>query len=165
MKYLFHGTQVGGIDVLKPMISLEYVSKVYATDNYAYALVRAGKQLDQIREEYYGKDEPFEIAECYPDAFKKQFDCDGYVYLLNPEDFEYNPDTTEYRSDKPVKPVGVLHVDNIWNEMAKISDRYKFVYDGDEEYWNNVRGGREGYLKRKHEAKQRMLNMRKVFES
>lgn len=164
MKYLFHGTQVGGIDELKPSISLEYVSMVYATDNFAYALVRAGKQLDEIREEYYGKDEPFEIAECYPDAFKHQFDCEGYVYLLNPEDFEYNPDTTEYRSDKPVKPVGVICVDNIWREMMAIENGYRLFYDGDEEYWKTVRGGREGFLQRKRDAKQRMLDMRKGLQ-
>lgn len=161
MKYLFHGTQVGGIKELKPMISLEYVSMVYATDDIAYALVRAGKQLDEIREEYYGKDKPFEIAECYPDAFKHQFDCSGYIYLLNPKDFEYNPETTEYRSRKPVKPVGVIAIENIWHEMQNIDSCYKFIYNGDEEYWKNVRGGREGYLKRKHDAKQKMLEMRK----
>ena len=161
MKYLFHGTQVGGIKELKPSISLEFVSMVYATDNLAYALVRAGKQLDEIREEYYGNSEPFEIAECYPDAFKHQFDCDGYVYLLNPEDFEYNPETTEYRSTKPVKPVGVMHIDNIWKKMNTVENGYKFVYDGDEDYWKNVRGGREGFLKRKLANKQKMLEMRK----
>lgn len=160
MKYLFHGSQVGGINELKPMISLEYISMVYATDNLAYALVRAGKQLDEIREEYYGNDKPFEIAECYPDAFKHQFNCSGYIYLLDPKDFEYNPETTEYRSQKPVKPVKTIRIDNIWSEMQKIDNGYKFVYDGNEDYWKTVRGGREGYLKRKHEAKQKMLNMR-----
>lgn len=161
MKYLYHGTQVGGIKELKPMISLEYVSMVYATDDIAYALVRAGKQLDEIREEYYGKDKPFEIAECYPDAFKHQFDCSGYIYLLDPKDFEYNPETTEYRSRKPVKPVGVIAIKNIWHEMRNIDSCYKFIYNGDENYWKTVRGGREGYLKRKHDAKQKMLEMRK----
>jgi hypothetical protein len=164
MKYLFHGTQVGNIEELKPMVSLEFVSKVYATDNLAYALVRAGKQLDQIREEYYGNDKPFEIAECYPDAFKNQFDCEGYIYLLDPKDFEYNPETTEYQSDKPVKPVGVIHVRNIWSKMLCMKEAYRFVFDGDEEYWKNVRGGRDGFLERKLKNKQKMLNMRKELQ-
>ena len=155
MKYLFHGTQVGGIDILKPSISLEFVSAVYATEDIAYALVRAGKQLDMIREEYYGSDQPFELAEIYPESFKKQFDCSGYIYLLNSEDFGYNPETTEYRSYQPVKPVGVMRIDNIWNYMANIADRYRFVFDGNGEYWKHVRGGRDGYLKRKLENKQK----------
>lgn len=164
MKYLYHGTQVGNIDILKPMVSLEFVSKVYATDDFAYALVRAGKQLDQIREEYEGHDKPFEIAECYHNAFKHQFDCCGYVYLLNPDDFEYNPETTEYRSDKPVKPVGVMHIDNIWKEMLKNHEHFRFRFDGDQEYWKTVRGGREGYLQRKLANKQKMLNLRKELQ-
>lgn len=161
MKLLFHGTQVEGIRELRPSISLEYESFVYATDDLAYALVRAGKQLDQIREEYYGPDKPFELAECYPDAFKHQFDCKGYVYLLNSEDFVQNPDTGEYRSTKAVKPIAYLCVPNIWGLMTgQLDDRYKFFYDGDEEYWKNVRGGRQGFLERKLAAKQKMLSMR-----
>ena len=161
MKYLFHGTQVGGLEQLKPSISLEFESFVYATDDIVYALVRAGKQLDQIREEYQGKYQPFEIAECYSDAFKHQFDCKGYIYLLDPEDFEYNPDTGEYRSRKAVKPIDCLRIGNIWDEMMRREDRYKFVWNGDEEYWKGVRGGREGFLKRKLANKQKMLEMRK----
>ena len=161
MKYLFHGTQIGGIDELKPSISLEFESFVYATDDIAYALVRAGKQLDQIREEYQGNDKPFEIAECYPDAFKHQFDCPGYLYLLDPKDFERNLDTGEYRSRKAVKPVDCWRINNIWDAMAlDRPDRYTFVYDGDENYWKNVRGGREGFLERKLRNKQKMLEMR-----
>lgn len=161
MKYLFHGTQVKGIEELKPSISLEFESFVYATDDIAYALVRAGKQLDQIREEYYGKNKAFEIAECYPDAFKHQFDCEGYIYLLDPDDFELNPETGEYRSRKAVKPVDCWRISNIWDVMAKgRPDRFKFFYDGDEKYWKTVRGGREGFLERKLANKRKMLEMR-----
>ena len=160
-KFLYHGTQVGGITELKPSISLEFASFVYATDDIVYALVRAGKQLDQIREEYYGKEKKFEIAECYPDAFKHQFDCEGYIYLLDPDDFELNPETGEYRSRKAVKPVDVICINNILGYMTiAYPDRFKFVYDGDEEYWKNVRGGREGFLQRKLANKQKMLAMR-----
>ena len=69
-KYLMHGSNCGTITVLEPRISLELTKHVYATDDYRYALVRAGKQLDLIREEYYGHDKPIELAECYPNAFE-----------------------------------------------------------------------------------------------
>ena len=161
MKLLYHGTQVAGIEELKPSISLEFESFVYATEDIRYALVRAGKQLDEIREEYEGFSKPFEIAECYPDAFKHQFDCAGYIYMLDPKDFEYNPETTEWRSRHVVKPVGIMRMPNILKAM-KMHDGsyYKMVYDGDEEYWKNVRGGREGFLKRKLANKKRMLELR-----
>ena len=170
-KYLFHGSQNGTIGILKPMISLEFISRVYATDDYRYALVRAGKQLDEIREEYYGKGKPMELAECYPNAFEHQFDCPGYIYCLDPKDFTYNPNTTEYTSEKPVIPLKVVRIDNLWRLMRTMNNGpayedwerdnwYKFVFNDDEDYWNNVRGGKEGFLKRKLEAKQKMLKLR-----
>lgn len=161
MKYLFHGSQCGTIGILKPNISLEMISRVYATDDFAYALVRAGKQLDQIREEYYGPDQPFELAECYPDAFKHQFDCTGYVYLLNPKDFDLDPETGEYKSESEVIPLNIMRIDNIWYWMRICYDeRFRFIFDGDEEYWETVRGGKEGFLKRKLANKQKMLELR-----
>ena len=46
-KYLFHGSQCGTITVLEPRISVGFNKPlVYATDDYRYALVRAGKQED-----------------------------------------------------------------------------------------------------------------------
>ena len=162
-KYLFHGSNCGTILALESMISLEFTSHVYATDNWYYALVRAGKQLDLIREEYYGKDKPFELAECYPDAFKRQFECKGYVYLLDPKDFYQDPETLEYKSDNIVIPVDRVEIPNIWDLMRRLNidgDCYDFHYYGDEEYWKTVRGGREGFLKRKFANKQKMLKMR-----
>lgn len=160
-KFLYHGTQVSGITELKPSISLEFESFVYATDDIAYALVRAGKQLDQIREEYSGKDQPFEIAECYPEAFKHQFDCEGYIYVFDSKDFELNTETGEYRSRKPVKPIDCWRISNIWEAMMLQRPwRFRFVYDGDKDYWVKVRGGREGFLERKLRNKQKMLEMR-----
>lgn len=159
MKYLFHGTQVTNIDELKPLISLEFEAFVYATEDIRYALVRAGKQLDEIREEYEGLEKPFEIAECYPDAFKHQFDCPGYLYLLDPKDFEYNPETTEYRSRHAVKPVDMMCVPNLWQTMKDLD--FRFIFDGDADYWQTVRGGKEGFLIRKKKNKQKMLAMRK----
>lgn len=164
MKLLYHGTQIGGLTELKPSISLEFESFVYATDDIVYALVRAGKQLDEIREEYSGSEEPFEIAECYPNAFKHQFDCSGYVYLLNSKDFELNKETGEYRSRKAVKPVACIDIHNVWKSMNVYGNRFKFVFDGDQEYWKGVRGGREGFLKRKIENKRKMLELREKLQ-
>ena len=159
-KYLFHGSNCGTITVLEPRISLEFKKHVYATDNFFYALVRAGKQLDLIREEYYGIDKPFELAECYPNAFKQQFNCKGYIYLLDPKDFYQDLVTLEYKSDEPVIPVDRIDIENIWDYIRKLGE---YVYDlywyDDEEYWWNVRGGREGFLKRKLERKEQLKNL------
>lgn len=159
---LFHGSQTGNIKELEPRISLEFVPRVYATDDYAYALVRAGKNLDVLREEYNGLNKPFELAECYPFAFERQFKCDGYIYLLDSDDFVRNEETGEYYSTVPVKPIACTYVPDIFTEMCRQIKRYEFHWFLDQEYWNNVRGGREGFLKRKLERKQKMLEMIKA---
>ena len=164
-QYLFHGSQCGTITVLEPRTSLEFQKLVYATDDWYYALVRAGKQIDVIREEYNGKDKPFELAECYPNAFEQMFSCKGYVYLLDPDDFYQDPNTLEYKSDKPVIPVDRIGIDNIWDWMRRLNvddEFYDLHWFDDIEYWSHVKGGREGFLKRKLERKQRMLKMNKA---
>ena len=159
-KHLFHGTQIGNIKEFEPRISLDLTNKyVYATDDYAYALVRAGKQLDLIREEYYGFEKPFELAECYPHSIGRMFDCSGYIYLFNPDDFEDH--VYEFVSDKPVKPIDCIFIENIWMEMLKNASRYEIIWHGNEEYWKGVRGGREGFLKRKLETKRKLNELLK----
>ena len=165
-EYLYHGSQTGGLKVLKPQISLEFKQLVYATPDYAYALVRAGKQLDMIREEYFGYEKPFQLAECYPNAFEQMFDTNGYIYMLEKADFKMNPETGEYFSDKPVKIKHCLPIKNILNLMTgAYSPWYELIrFENSEEYWKTVRGGREGFLERKLANKKKMLELRKEAE-
>ena len=158
-EFLFHGSNHGGLIALEPRISLEYKPRVYATADYRYALVRAGKQVDAIREEYYGIGNFYELAECYPDAFKMTFDCTGYIYMLDKKDFIVNPDDPdEYICNHAVPVINCETVDNLWRRMTEIGG-YDLHYYGDEVYWANVRGGLEGFLERKLARKKKMLEM------
>lgn len=123
---LFHGSNTSGTKVLEPRISLEFKKLVYATDDLAYALVRAGRQLDVIREEYQGKGKPIELTERYPNAFEQMFNCSGYVYLLDRDDFTRNPETGEYISTEPVRVQGCIPVDNVLRAMWSMKDSYDF---------------------------------------
>ena len=150
-KYLFHGSQCGTITVLEPRISVGFNKPlVYATNDFRYALVRAGKQEDLIREEYYGFGKPFELAEIFKNSFKEQFECKGYIYLLDPNDFEDHE--FEFVSSKPVIPVDRIEIPNIWSYMRRLNDDgdfYDLHWHDDEEYWSTVRGGRKGFIYRK----------------
>ena len=169
-EYLFHGSPIGGLTVLKPQISLELKPRLYATADRRYAIIRAGAQLDLVREEYQGFDKPFEIAECYPNAFEKQFDRVGYIYWVDKKDFIINPDDPdEYICDHEVRPVRCETISNILSLMQEGlwlgTGGFELVYEWDsEEYWKGVRGGREGYLERKLARKTKMLEMRKEAE-
>ncbi len=164
MKLLFHGSSTQGLKVLKPNISLELKKRVYASEDFIYALVRAGVQLDLIREEYEGMDRGFTLAECYPDAFKKTFECPGSVYLLGEKFFRLNPDDPdEYISEYGVPVYCELPFDNIWETMQKLDEHFTFIHYGTQEadeYWNRVRGGLDGYLKRKLKRKEEMMKAR-----
>lgn len=134
---------------------------VYATKDYYYALIRAGdfditKFL--IREEYSEKDNIRQLAEIEPGAFKKVFDRPGHIYIVDESTFIYNKGSEEYISRDKVKIKAHMYIDNIWNEINKHLDKYELItYDNTEEYWKNVRGGKEGYLKRKQEYVNKVL--------
>lgn len=164
MKCLFHGSSTQGLRYLKPNISLELKKRVYASEDFIYALVRSGRQLDLIREEYEGMDRGFTLAECYPDAFEKTFECPGSVYLVGEKFFRLNPDDPdEFISEYGVPVYCELPFDNVWNVMQRLEDHFEFVYYGTDEwyeYWSKVRGGLDGYLHRKLTRKEKMMEMR-----
>ena len=147
-KYLFHGSSEL-FTILDPSKCFDNPKLAYATDSWAYALVRAGKQGIYIREDYHGLNKPMELAELFPNAFLDMFECKGYVYLFDPKDFVKVGN--EYVTDKPVIPVDIKVIDNVWYWMrnATADGVYDFYYYDDEEYWRQVNGGREGYLVRK----------------
>ncbi len=162
--FLYHGSSTSHLKVLRPNISLELKPRLYATEDYYYALVRSGRQLDLIREEYYGLDKPFELCECYPGAFEQMFDAPGSIYTVPKSGFRMNPnDPDEYISDDYAYPVGEMWHNSALRIMREHPERFKLIFYGTpewREYWKNVRGGLDGYLERKHERKNKMMKLR-----
>lgn len=162
---LYHGSSTYGLKMLVPHVSLELKKRLYATEDFKYALVRAGRQLDLIREEYRGIDSPFELCECYPNAFEQMFNCAGTVYILSKEGFRINPDDPdEWITEEDICPVGYTIYRSILTEIKRLADQgeFKLVYYGTpewDEYWTHVRGGLGGFLKRKLERKQKVIEM------
>lgn len=147
-QYLFHGSNKL-FPILDPSKCYDEPKLAYATDKFSYALVRAGNQGIYIREDYHGLNKPMELAELFPNAFLDMFECRGYIYLLDPKDFIKVGD--EYVTDKPVIPVDLIVIDDVWFWMrnAVPDEAYDFYFYDDSIYWSKVRGGREGYLARK----------------
>lgn len=160
---LYHGSKTKIETCLKPSISYELKNWVYATDDYYYALVRSGAfdlTKFMVREEYEGPNKPYELCELYSGAFEELFDRPGYIYIVSPDLFEYRHGT-EWVSDKYIRIDDTIYIPNVWEELNKNIGHYKLIRNEDsEEYWKNVRGGREGYLKRKKEALSNILRAR-----
>lgn len=162
---LYHGTTHNIEGELEPRVTYELKPLVFATNDYYYALIRAGKfdiHKPLIREDY---DDGFRsLAEVVPGAFKEVFDRPGYIYEVDNSKFKYNVGT-EFISNDKAKITKTHAIDNVWNEIQKNKDKYELVtYENPGDYWDKVRGGREGYLERKMESVKRVDDFMKEIE-
>lgn len=157
---LYHGSKYLIEDELEPRLSFACKKFVYATDNYFYALVRAGN-FDMtkflIREDYNGTDTPYQLVEIVPGAFEEVFNCRGYIYEVDDRLFVSSGDINEFVSEVNVKIEKCIVIENVYEEILKNAEHYELVsYEDSEEIWKTVRGGKEGYLERKRQRIQRM---------
>ena len=148
---LYHGS-TKKFDTLKTNVSYELEKWCYATDDYSYALIRCGafdvnKAL--IREEHeIGK---HTLCELYPGAFNDVFNRPGYMYILQENNFTKFRET-EYVSDHDVTPMYRIEIKNVLARLL-VDPSIILIKDEDsEEYWKNVKGGKQGYIQRKQES-------------
>lgn len=155
---LFHGSNTYIKGSLKPHKSFHYDKYVYATSDYSYALVRAGKfDIDNfaIKEDYNGV--IYTLVELKENAFEEVFNTEGYIYLVDSKYF-FKTDKCmpyEYISKYKCKIIQTFKISNVLEEIKKYENiHYKLIAYGSEEekeYWNTVNGGKDGYLKRRKE--------------
>lgn len=161
---LYHGSKYLIEDELEPRLSFAYKRLVYATDNYFYALVRAGNfDMNKflIREDYNGADKPYQLVEVVPGAFEEVFNCRGYIYEVDERSFISSCDVNEFVSEDYVKIENVTAIENVWEEMLKHAEHYELVpYEDSERVWKTVRGGKEGYLERRMRRIQKMKEVK-----
>lgn len=157
---LYHGSKYFIEDELEPRLSFDCKKFVYATDDYFYALVRAGnfdvtKAL--IKEGYNGADKPYQLVEVVPGAFEEVFNGKGYIYEVDERLFVSGNEINEFVSESDVNIENVIVIENVYEEILKNAEHYELIsYDDAEEFWKTVRGGREGYLERRAQRLQRM---------
>lgn len=164
---LYHGSNKLIKDKLVPHKSFHYESYVYATADLYYALVRAGKfdvNKPLLKEDYDGN--TYTLIELSEGAIEKAFNTNGCIYAVNRNEFSHTKDCmlNEFISTEPCDIVGTFYIDNVLDAMNNIYDNnfYKFIRYGsneEKEYWETVRGGKEGYLQRRKERIER-LNQR-----
>ena len=148
---LYHGSNKSIKGFLKPFKSFHYKPLVYATSDYMYALVRCGRfnPFELTFKEDYSND-AFRLIELAPNALERVFNTDGYIYVLNDDDFIHTDDLmdNEFISNKECTIQDTIYIANILQELLKTNIEI-IRYGEDAEYWKTVRGGREGYLQRR----------------
>lgn len=160
---LYHGSNKEIKRELKPHKSFHYVPYVYATTDYYYALVRAGKfdiKNFLLKEDYDG--EVFTLVELKPNAFEETFNTQGYIYIVDNNSFYHKKDfmNNEYVSEKKCNIRSSIYITNVKEQILKYHSHYNIIKHESEEYesyWENVKGCKEGYLQRRKERIEKLI--------
>lgn len=97
---LYHGSY-SKLDVIMPRVSTHGKSWVYATADHDFALCYAGKQWNDFNINQCYFNGQLTMTEIEKGAFKKYFDCPGYIYSFDGDNFK-SLNRHEFVSDKPV---------------------------------------------------------------
>ncbi len=124
MKYVYHGSSIPNLKIIKPHRSTHLENWVYATPSKAIATIF----LSPINSDYYyhlsgnGITSQVVLVERKPEMFKKIFDYSGYIYKLNAKNFKSGKTnwSAEVVSDKEEKVVLSYYVENIYSELIKL---------------------------------------------
>lgn len=157
---LFHGTNKK-ISYLKPYISYELINVVYATDDIFYALIRCGRfdiAKCFVREEH--GDRQHSLCEMYDGAFEDLFNCDGYIHIVDNAGFkQLYP--AQFTCDRCVEIKHTIYIPNVLEALKRHSKNINLIYNNNsDDYWANVRGGKEGYLERTMKYRNMVLEKR-----
>lgn len=157
---LYHGSNKYIENELIPHKSFHYEPLVYATTDYYYALVRAGKfDVNKLtfKEDYDGVTST--LVELVPNAFEEVFNTDGYIYEVYDSLFVHTDDLmqNEYICKENCAIIKRIHIENVGQEINMRFPHINIIkYEEADEYWKTVRGGREGYLQRRKERVEKL---------
>ena len=160
---LYHGSNKYIENQLTPHKSFHYEPLVYATSDYYYALVRAGRfDVNKLtfKEDYDGV--TYTLVELVPNAFEEVFDTDGYIYEVDNKSL-YHTDNlmvNEYISHQPCLIIKTIHIENVGQEIKMRFPHINIIkYEESDDYWKTVRGGKEGYLQRRKERVEKLKSL------
>ena len=115
---LYHGSKKD-LDILKPFVSDNRRSAVYASTDFNFALCYSGYQWNDslIRQSYYNKQ--LTLIELRQDIFKELFNTSGYVYTIDSDKFIKVPNGvyTEYYSFDEVYIKDKLYIENVLDKI------------------------------------------------
>jgi len=128
MGFVYHGSSVGGLNILAPRISTHNKNYVYATRHREIAVVFLCKWNDFLltlgSSGYGDKALPLTLVERYENAFEDIYSKKkGYIYILEDEDFFNDPriDANELVSEREVKPIYCEEIDDVFKEIRELS--------------------------------------------
>ena len=159
---LYHGSNTFISGKIVPHKSFHYVPYVYATSDWRYALVRAGRfhiNIPLVKEDYDGNG--YTLVELSSGAIDRTFDTAGYIYTVANNLFikPVNCIPNEFVSCEACHILTTQHIPNILTLLLH-DPYYKIIRYGtaeEKEYWKTVRDGKDGYLLRRAERVAQMM--------
>lgn len=126
MKYVYHGSSISNLKIIKPNESTHMKKWVYACASKAISIIFLSPLGNDL---YYslsgdGINYPVELVERKKGMFKKIFDCSGYIYKLDATNFKSGQTswTAELVSDKEEKVVETIYIENVYKELIKLNE-------------------------------------------
>ena len=126
MNYVYHGSSIPNLEVIKKHKSTHMKEWVYACHSKGIATIFLSKQGSDL---FYslsgdGKNYPVELVERKPGMFKKIFNCSGYIYKLDASNFKENQTgwSAELVSDKDETVLETIYIENVYKELVKLNE-------------------------------------------
>lgn len=124
MNYVYHGSSVPDLKLIKKHKSTRMKEWVYACYSKAISIVFISKDGSDLffSLSWNEKNYPIELVERKHGMFKKIFNCSGYIYKLDASNFKENQTgwSAEVVSDKDEKVVSSEYIENIYDELIKL---------------------------------------------
>ena len=126
MNYVYHGSSIPNLKIIKPNESTHMKKWVYACASKAISIIFLSPLGNDL---YYslsgdGINYPVELVERKKGMFKKIFDCSGYIYKLDATNFKSGQTswTAELVSDKEEKVIETICIENAYKELIKLNE-------------------------------------------
>lgn len=130
---LYHISHIPDIKILQPRKSTHGVPYVYATSYLELGLLFGSSKSHGDFDGLYGikNGKPF-FYEAYPNALKRAFENEVcYIYEVDPTTFEEGKTSfrAEVVSEKPVKVLGCLKIDDLYSHLLSLINEGKIEYE------------------------------------
>lgn len=130
MRYVYHGSHVSNLKLIKRHKSTHKQNWVYASYSEVIATIFLNKNGSDL---YYflagngSSDNPIVLVERKEGMFKKIFNTDGSIYKLSCKNFLENQTgwSSEVVSNCDEEVISERHIDNVYEELLKLSYQNK----------------------------------------
>lgn len=126
MKYVYHGSSIPNLKIIRTNESTHMKKWVYACESKVISTIFLSPLGNDL---YYslsgdGINYPVELVERKAGMFKEIFNCSGYIYKLDASNFKRGQTgwSAEVVSEKDEEVLEVEYIENVYEELIKLNE-------------------------------------------